>query len=49
MPRRRSVRLLKNEDIESKKASHYCLTTQGEDSSGEMATKMYKVKVVIIL
>ncbi|KAB7501097.1 Kinesin-like protein KIF23 [Armadillidium nasatum] len=46
MPRRRSVRLLKSEDIESKKASHYCLTTQGEDSSGEIATKMYKGNIL---
>ena len=44
IPKRRSVTKLTEKDIMDKKVSNYCLTTQGQDTDGEVETKVYQVR-----
>ena len=48
MKRRKSVTKLTDvKDIVNSKTSKYCLTTQEQDTDGELETKLYKVKIYI--
>jgi len=45
MPRRKSVsKLTDPKDVTDPHTNKYCLTTQEQDSEGELETKLYKVK-----
>lgn len=46
IPKRRSVTKLTEKDIMDKKVSNYCLTTQGQDTDGEVETKVYQGDVI---
>jgi len=46
IPKRRSVTKLSEKDIFDKKVSNYCLTTQAQDTDGEVETKVYQGDVI---
>ncbi|XP_045585184.2 kinesin-like protein KIF23 isoform X1 [Procambarus clarkii] len=46
LPRRRSVTRLHSEDLTNGRVTNYCLTTQQQDSHGELETKLYKGDVL---
>lgn len=43
LERRKSVNRLRSEDFVDGHITNYCLTTQQQDSEGELETKLYKV------
>ncbi|KAF2360049.1 Kinesin-like protein Kif23 Arf6-interacting domain [Trinorchestia longiramus] len=46
MGKRRSVTKLRSTDLSRDRVTHYCLTTQNQDSQGELETKLYKGDVL---
>ncbi|KAA0196639.1 hypothetical protein HAZT_HAZT004295 [Hyalella azteca] len=44
--KRRSISKLRSEDLNNDRVTHYCLTTQNQDSQGELETKLYKGDVL---
>ena len=45
LQRRKSVTKLKSGDFTDPRTTNYCLTTQEQDSQGELETKLFKVVV----
>ncbi|XP_053648814.1 kinesin-like protein KIF23 isoform X1 [Cherax quadricarinatus] len=46
LPRRKSVTCLRSGDLTEGRVSRYCLTSQQQDSEGELETKLYKGDVL---